>query len=206
MCAQRAGCVRRAGGATAARAFLLPPRRAQCRVRLSSSTRGGASFVAGGAALSAARGAASFCASLARDGGAETPLDSRGGGGLSSRQAAVARCVVAAARERRASRVAVAPRVSSASHGGAPHAAGDAAFYDPATRKVPVPRAAGDTSRVGLDGAPLPPPPLAPIQLLLGRDALLEVFLRLPPRDAARCAAVCRQARAARAARVAPLD
>ena len=51
---------------------------------------------------------------------------------------------------------------------------------------------------MGLDGAPLPPPPLAPIQLLLGDNELLEVFLRLPPRDAARCAAVCRQARARR--------
>jgi F-box protein 9 len=61
---------------------------------------------------------------------------------------------------------------------------------------VPVPRAAGDTAGVGLDGQELPPPPLALIQRVLTRDALLEVFLRLAPRDAARCAAVCRQARA----------
>jgi hypothetical protein len=62
---------------------------------------------------------------------------------------------------------------------------------------VPVPRQGQQVG--GLDGkAPLPLP-LAPIQLLLGRDALLEVFMRLSPRFVARCAAVCRQVCARRA-------
>jgi hypothetical protein len=59
---------------------------------------------------------------------------------------------------------------------------------------VPVPRQGQPAG--GLDGNAPPPPQLSPVQLLLGRDALLEVFMRLSPRFVARCAAVCRQARA----------
>lgn len=64
-------------------------------------------------------------------------------------------------------------------------------LYSPATRRLPLPGRAPSTSSLSLLLLP-PPVDAAPLVFRLTDDALLLILLRLDPRYAARCAAVCR--------------